>query len=331
MRTTTCLVSLLTLLTVGCGDAYLKASQTFATAASASATTLADAPDFNHTLCSRRTQINYLKNRLEGTNTGDGALSGARIYWSQWAGAYKHSGDVEWQTHCKATQASDAVFNKALTALGAYADALATVAGEDYSGKDIGSLVTDIDGLAASIPNLPGVAATAIKPLGGSADAPGPIGQLAGALKTSYSKRRVRDIVKQADPAIKVILTVLTTYLAAIALEETQWESDTRELIDLFDVSLRAEPGSSPVRPEAVALMELTKFAEHRTHEIETTRAAQAATSAALQSLSAAEDALVKANGDNNSPNLPTVLGLAAQVLGDVAAVRVAIQGGAAQ
>ncbi|HUE25331.1 MAG TPA: hypothetical protein VMP89_01040, partial [Solirubrobacteraceae bacterium] len=101
--------------------------------------------------------------------------------------------------------ASDALFEKSLAALSAYAKALSTVAAEDYSGTDIGQLTTDVSGLIGAIPDAPGGVVAGIKALGGSSSDPGPVGRLAGTLKQHYASKHIKELVNDAHPSVTVI------------------------------------------------------------------------------------------------------------------------------
>ena len=363
-------ITLMTPLTAGCsGGAYLKAADSFASAASTSATTLEGAADFNHRLCARRARLDYLQNRLMGTNTADRKQAGQRLYWDEWFATFRPGvNGPTWDEQCKATQNSDALLAKALTALSAYASALAKVTGEDYSGADIGSLVSDVDSLAAAIPGAPSAATSALKALGGSSTAPGPVGQLGGALKQAYAAKQVKDIAKNAHPAVHTILVTIGRYLDAESAVESQWEHETRVFLNSLDTRLTDtnaapssprlddivdKPGEHPakagrstlgaaapppvpppvasglLRPDPIQLLEFVQFAETTMKDVEATGANMGAILDTLKNLAQAEQSLVNANGNDNE--VSALLGFVAQILGDVATVQNAIKGGRSQ
>jgi hypothetical protein len=237
----------------GCGSPYLKAAGKFADTAATTTATLQGVVDFNHTLCKKRAQIDYLQHRLMGNNTVDGRLPplSPMLYWGDWYRQFKPAAGNTWSDHCKATQVSDALVNKAISALGDYAAALKTVAGDDYSGKNIGALVSDVSALVGQIPGAPTEATNAVKALGpGSADA-GPIGKLGGALKQAYAAKQVKEIVNSSGEPVKAILKSLNDYLTAVDKEETQWENDTTDALSTIDQLMDEKPAASA--PEHVA------------------------------------------------------------------------------
>jgi hypothetical protein len=224
------------------GSAYLTAAGTFASAAASSTPTMQSAVDFNHALCAQRAQLAFLQHRLEGTNTTDGlkamyADDSRLVSWGDWSSRYAPQlpdggAGPTWTTVCSSMQASDAIVTQLLAALSAYASALKTVASADYSGADIGGLVTNIEGAVAAIPGAPTPATGALKALGSSGGQPGPIGQLGGVIKQAYAAGKVKEIVKEADPSVTKILEAIQTYLGAVGLEETQWENDGSQMLD---------------------------------------------------------------------------------------------------
>jgi hypothetical protein len=341
---------------------YLKAADSFASAASAASSTIEGAVGLNHTLCHRRAHLDYLQNRLMGTAT----IDGAPVFAETWL--TKHtigSKGPTWDQECKATQKSDEAFEKALAALSAYADALDKVATDDFSGSDIGQLVSDVDTVVAAIPVVPGSAASILKKLGGSSDAPGPVGQLAGALKQAYAAKKVRAIVTNAHPAVQAILALLASYVAAEGNVEAQWEHETAIFLDSLDLRLPVSRDAAPPppatvaapaaasekqgkaaapatpaapvgehpslglqRPEAAAMMALVTFTGATMEKVEATRTKQQALAGTLDSLARAETALASADEDKN---LPAVLGYVAQLRADVAAAKNAIANGGDQ
>jgi hypothetical protein len=346
----------------GCYSSYLDAAGKFATATSDSTATLQGAVDLHHRLCERRARLDYLQHRLEGTNTVDGHPDGAVVYWDRWPSTFKPSGGGQtWDATCAASKDADEVLRKLLAILSAYADAMATVSGEDYAGADVGGLVNSAEATIAKLPGDAKSAAAVLKALGKTADGqPGPIGSLAGALKKSYAAKHVAELVAATDPAVTVLLSGIDRYLTAVALEEGQWEHDTRKLLDSLDRSLPApgemrsaariangraeEPptkaalseATAPakgrlVRPDPVDVIEFMHSADRALASAENTRALQQSLQDAVSALQQAEAALVRANGNSRSPSVGTVLGLITEVLGDIAAAKAAINQGATQ
>lgn len=370
----------------GCGGApYVDAAGKFGTAASTSTTTLAGVENFGHQVCARRARLDYLQNRLMGTNSADGTLDGHPLYWKDWASKHtfpnpdnsdKNPPLVTWSDQCKMWQGTDAVFEKVIAALSAYAQALSTVAGEDYTGTDVGQLTTDVSGLVGAIPSLPSGATAGIKALGGSSTDAGPLGKLAGVLKQHYAAKHVAQLVNDAHPSMTILLAYLGGYADAVSKEEAQWEHEAIVFVSSLDESLvpaaarkdatappatverPAEKPPSPagkgvkskplvevvvsppptvpppstgedlVRPNAIHLADLVRFAEDVQRDIDGGRTQQDAIVDALKKLTQAETALAQAKGNDDAPEVKQVLGLVVQVLADVAAVKAAIQQG---
>jgi hypothetical protein len=337
--------------------------------------------DFNHHLCIQRSEIDFLQHRLEGTNTADGhkAVSAADptlVTFNEWFTGFKPKiGEgqygASWKDTCKSMQASDVIFGKLLTALSAYASALAAVANDDYSGTNIGNLVADLNSLVGSIPGAPTAATAALGALGSSQGQPGPIGQLGGALEQHYAAHKVQDIVKNADPSVTKILAGIGTYLAAVGTDEAQWETDTRTLIDSIEHRLDGPPAppviataptkesEPPVKPQkskpakevvpppppppvaapatapppSTSPVALMEFYQFARQSSRTMAATKKKLGAMSDAVQQLEQAeqALSAANGSNSPSLATVLGTISTVLSDIAAVQSAIAGGATQ
>jgi hypothetical protein len=255
-----------------------------------------------------------------------------------------------------------------VAAIAAYAQALQAVAEANYSGTTVGSLLDDVNALATATPGTPAAVTGAIGVLGPTSSGPGAIGQLVGAIEQSYTAHDVKTLIKDTDYSFKVIVDWTSSYLAAVNAEESDLETDTLALFDDLEIAMAAgssalipvaaapgtpekpidsankapksknvaePPAAQPPQPvrgkDPVALMEFYRFAQWSTQTMALTKEKQSALTDALQKLSQAEDALAKAGGQDDSPSLKTTLGLVSQVLGDIAAVKGAIQGGATQ
>jgi hypothetical protein len=217
--------------------------------------------------------------------------------------------------------------NRAIGALAAYGDALRTVAEADYSGRDLGSLATDAGSLAEAVPSAPASVASLAKALGGDS---GPVARLAQALKQGYAKHEVARIVAQAHEPVTGILGALRRYLIAVGREEAEWEKETQKALGTVDAVLAERYAGGRVSREENALqaLELADIAQRWTNELDSTRRQSAALFDAVEKLGAAEEVLRRADGDDRSPEIPALLGLVAEVLGDVAAVRNAVRCG---
>jgi hypothetical protein len=374
---------------------YFKAAGDFADGINASADTMRSAVDLNHQLCSQRAQVDYLQHRLLGTNTVDGSRvpDSPPIYWADFYDRYRtkegkgpNGVGLTWSEHCEATRVADEVVNKAIGALSAYANALKSVSGADFSGASIGSTVSDLDTLMKAIPGISTPVLDAVKGLGSASSTdPGPIGRLAGAIAQHYSAQKVNDVVHNADPAVKTIIGVLKAYLKAVDVEEKQWDEDTRLALNMIDQklsekyadavaakpvtsiepavasgeklaekstakgssgkpakegeALRTAPPSSapPVAPPALGdnplnVLQFYQVAQRWTDNLDATKARVSALADALDKLGQAEQSLVDANGtDDKLAEIQSVVGLVAQILSDVAAVKSAIHPGASQ
>jgi hypothetical protein len=237
------------------------------------------------------------------------------VYWREFPSAFKLDGAESWAEHCKALTTSDAIVEKAVAAIGSYGDTLRMICDGDYSGSDITQLVTDVAALTARLDTKNAKAATSA----GAAFAE-PIGKLASALAQKYAEGEMAKIVAAADPAVQNLLAGLQKYLEAIGAEQADAERKLAQILHDVDKLVKAD---NPV--DVLALYDL---AGRSTAELEAMRTAQSSMLDALKKLAAAQGRLASANGENDSPKLKEVLGLAAEVLNDIAAVNNALKGG---
>jgi hypothetical protein len=250
MRRITLGLAAISLALCGCPHTeYLDAAGKFASATSTSSATLAGAVSLNHQLCRRRAELDYLQHRIEGSNYIDNKF----VYWVDFYHTFKLAGGPTWKDQCKTMELGDAAMSNALSALNAYASALGVVAGNDFSGTDIGQLVTDSGTLVAAVPAVPGKVGPVVKSLGATSTSPGPIGQLAGVLKRTYAAGKVADIVKDSDASVKELLAVISGYVKAVGEEQSQWSEETAQIVDEFDALLpeRAVPPPATSAPPA--------------------------------------------------------------------------------
>ena len=312
-------VLLVLLLSAGCGgpSAYLTASGNYAKALEDSTSTLRGMKDYNSQMCQQRMQLDYLFHRIEDKKAGN-----PPVYWGDFPKKFKYPviqadgsvKDQDWNTHCEQIQIGDAIVNRALSGLAAYADALKTLSTIDYSGSDMKSLANDAIDLAGKL-NTPSRATDIAKAL------PDPLQQLSGVLSSMYAKNGVKKIVKEAGPSVRKILDGVGKYLDALMAEELDVENQMRNTLNAVDQGLSDDP---------MEQLQFSELASRWGSDLRAKKDAQRTLSGALKGLQEAESALASA-GDQPNPDkaneLKMVLGSAIVVIGDIQALNNAIQG----
>ena len=305
----------------GCGSQspYLKASGDFATAVDNSMSTLRGMKDLNSRLCQQRARLDYLFHRLEQRKLPE---SDKPVYWAAYPtkfdyqvpqsdGTFKNQ---SWKTHCTQIQTADAIVDKALVGLSAYASALKKISTEDFSGADVQSLANDANTLAGKI-IAPSRATDIAKTL------PNPLGQLAGALLKNYAGHKVAEVVGTADPDVTKILDGVGEYIDALLSEEKDAAGQMSEVLNAADEGL---PKNS------MEILRFSNLSSRWTDDLQAKMDAQQTLATVLKKLQAAEAALATA-GKQEKPDaaaeLKTVLGNASVVIGDIEALNKAIQG----
>ena len=317
-------VLLVLLVLAGCGSsAYLTASGNFATAMDNSVSTLRSMKGLNTQLCEQRAQLDYLFHRITKQNffeIKDGKPE--YLYWSDYTAKFKYevpkadgtSEKQTWETHCNQVTTADAVVDKVLGGLSAYANALKIVSTKDFSGKDVTSLAADANKLAGQL----GAPSKATGIAGALAN---PLGQLSGVLLATYAKEEVNKVVKEADPSVTNILDGISKYIDALMAEESDAEDLMRNTIKAADARLSGD---------SMELLQFNELASRWVSDLQSKKNAQQTLSGALKKLRTAETALLTA-GEQPHPDkakeLETVLGNAIIVIGDIQALNNAIQG----
>lgn len=298
----------------GCAShPYLKASGDFATAVSAAAPTLQSMKPLNSQLCLESARFDYLFHRIEASN---------KVFWAEY---FTHTSitnypdkatatDPSWQMHCEELQKADGLVNKAVGGLSAYASALKAVAGEDYSGADVKTLVNDADTLANSMTSS--TKATSV-----AKTLTDPLATLAGVLEQNYAEKKVAEIVKAADPSVTAILDGIDKYIQAL-IEEGNNE------VTRANIALNA--ADSSLGKDGLEILQFFQIAATWTDDLQAKIDTQQALAGVVKKLQAAEAALAKAGSQENpdkAPELKTVLGNALTVITDIQALNSAIQG----
>lgn len=311
-------VLLVLLLLSGCGpSAYLTASGNFAKALDDSTSTLRGMKDYNSQMCQQRMQLDYLFHRIENKKSGD-----SPIYWANYSKEFKYKVkqtdgtdvDQDWDTHCKQVQISDAIVNKALSGISAYANALNTLTAKDYSASNMKSLSNDVIDLAGKL-NTPSKVTDIAKAL------PDPIQQLTGVLLAMYAKKEIKKVVKEADPSVTKILDGIGKYLDALIVEELDVENQMRNTINAADAGLSGD---------SMEYLQFNELASRWVSDLQAKKDAQQMLSSALKKLRDAENALATAGKQpdpDTADELKIVLGNATVVIGDIQALNNAIQG----
>jgi hypothetical protein len=313
----TCLLLVLSLL-AGCGSsAYLTASGNYAKALDDSASTLRGMKDYNSQMCQQRMQLDYLFHRIEDKKAGK-----PPIYWGAFPKKFKYPvtqadgpvKDQDWNTHCEQIQIGDAIVNKAISGLSAYAKALKTLSTKDYEGADVKSLADGAIDLAGKL-NTPSRVTDIAKKL------PDPLQQLSGVLLSGYAKNGVKKIVKEADPSVRKILDGIGKYIDALMAEELDVEDLMRNTLNAVDQGLSDDPMDQ---------LQFTELASRWVSDLRARKEVLRTLSGALKDLQDAESALATA-GNQPDPDRANgskiVLGNAMIVIGNIQALNNAIQG----
>jgi uncharacterized protein YeaO (DUF488 family) len=316
------LIALLTL--VGCGPSpYLKASGDFATAMDNSVSTLRGMEDLNSQLCQQRAQLDYLFHRLTNTNYKDTTKDGKPVYlyWANYAAKFEYEvpqsdGSFKkqsWETHCNQVKIADAVVDKALSGLTAYANALKTVSTKDFSGTGVKSLADDATNLAGKL-GAPSKATDIAKTLAN------PLGQLSGALLQKYAEHKAAEVVKAADAGVTEILDGVGKYIDALLEEELATDHDMRDYLNATDKGLTG----------SMEILQFSDLASRWMNDLQAKKDTQQKLAGVLKKLQKAEVALATA-GKQEKPDtaaeLKTVLENASIVISDIQALNNAMQG----
>ena len=318
------LIVLLTL--VGCAPSpYLKASGDFATAMDNSVSALRGMEDINSQLCQQRAQLDYLFHRLKNENYyKDTTKNGAPVYlyWAKYEEKFEYEVPQSdgscvkqtWETHCKQVKTADAMVDKALGGLSAYANALKTVSTKDFSGTDMTSLTNDANKLAGQL-GAPSKATDIAKALAN------PLGQLSGALLKNYAEHKAAEVVKAADADVTEILDRVGRYIDAILDEENDTDDAMRNVLNAADKGLTGD---------SMEILQFSELASRWMNDLQAKKDAQQKLAGVLKKLRNAEVALATA-GKQEKPDaaaeLKTVLENASIVISDIQALNNAIQG----
>jgi hypothetical protein len=288
------------------GSAYLDSAGKFAKTTSENVSALRSITPLRADLCHRTARYEYAVHRGGGPLTaGD---NGKPITVLTYEEAFTGAG-AAWSVLCtKANAAEDELFDKTLVALDSYADALATVTSTDFEGTDLAGLGSDA---AAVLTKLDQAKAAAL-----TTAAVEPINALATPLKKRYAAKQVAAVVKDSSPAVTKLLEFDDNYLRALATQSKEARDSLKTAVGVADKST----------PEA-NIMASIEVASRWSDDLDHIDAAIAAATDSLTKLRAAQDKLLAANGDKKAPELKTLIGDLSQVLGDIAAIRDALNG----
>jgi hypothetical protein len=288
----------------GCsGGAYLQAAGKFAATTSENVTVLQGVTGFRGALCHKNAQFDYAFHRMDGVVVNPGEREVITLLDYETRFPYN---STTWSKLCKEKDDSDAVVQKALLTIGAYADAMKLITEVDYGGKDVKSLTTSaaalIQGLGAS--KASSIATSLVNPMT----------SVAAAVEQRYAKKRLVDIVANADNHVTTLLARIDDYLGAV--------TDESKLVrhSLDDTLRRADKLLPPT-----STVEYVDLAMRWVNDLDAIDAAIAASRDALKKLSDAEVQLRAAAGRDDASELKVLLGDLVTVLADIEAVREAI------
>jgi hypothetical protein len=287
----------------GCGSAYLQAAGKFAATTSENVTALQGVTGLRGALCHKNAQFEYAYHRMDGVVMLPGEREPVTLLDYETRFPYN---STTWSKLCKEANDSDAVVQKTLLLIGAYAEAMKSITGADYSGKDVKSLITSVAALAQ------GLGGSKASGLAKSLVDPGT--SIVGAIEQRYAKNRLADIVANANSGVTAMLAGIDGYLGAVRDESKL----VRQSLD--KVLLRADKLLPPANT-----VEYVDLAMRWVNDLDAIDAAITASREALSKLSDAETKLRAAAGRDDAPELKVLLGDLVTVLGDIEAVREAL------
>jgi len=258
---------------------------------------------FRGQLCHRNAKFDYAFRRMGGPVVVEGEAEPVTVISYESRFPYN---STTWAKLCSESDASDVVVERALGAIGAYADAIATITKVDFKGQDVKALGADLAVVANGLGASP--ASGIAKSL---AD---PIASVTGAIAQSYSTKEIAVVVAKGDPGIKALLKGIDGYLAAV--------SDESKLVrhSLEDTLKRADKVLQPA-----GTTEYLDLAMRWTDDLDRIDDAISAARNSLKTLTDAQAKLNAAAGKDDAEQLKSVLGDLSMVLGDIEAIREAI------
>lgn len=307
--------------TVGCvgSNAYLSSAGKYAKTTSEQATTLKSITSLRADLCHLQARYDFAVHFATGAVDEAGKPVDVLGYEDTFTGA-----GATWATQCtNANAAQDRIVDKALVAIGSYADALATVASMEFKGTEIGGLGRDASDALKSLdqPTAAKLATTLVDP----------IKTLATTLEQRYAAKSAAHVIKESSPAVTQLFKSLRQYVADLALQSKAARQSLLQAVALSNKLVIAkaalDKGATdrwiPPGDFLVTIDVATRWSDRLDH----IDAAIAAATDSLDKLQAAQDQLLAANGDKDAPHLKTVIGDLSQVIGDIAAIRSALNG----
>lgn len=288
---------------------YFTTVRDFATTASDSVTALEPASGFRSKLCHLGMRYGYVFDRLKTPVVDPDTQQ--PITFADFE-TNLSQGKGTWAIKCAVPAASDALVDKALIALAAYAKALGNVANDDFPGKAIAGLGSDASSLAKAISDkslASGIAASLADP----------ISAIAMAIANHYKRKDLAEVVANNDVAVMALVGGVNSYLEQVGKESQDTYKKLRDVLNSADAIIK--PGDT---------LPYIVISARWIGELQDIDKAIASTRDAMKQLGDAEMKLKAAGGRDDLKDLADVLGDMATIINDVQAVRMAIAGKAA-
>jgi hypothetical protein len=301
---------------VGCGSPFVKASDTFATAAKTGVDAITPAFATASRLCRTRARLDFMFHREKGL---------AKDLWSKWYTDHNvgdRAGNT-WKAQCDKLASSDAMLAKGLAAIGAYAEVLKTAAASgNYDGKSLETVVKDSTALSAA---LTGDATDSNTFTGKVAGLSGPIAFIGKFAVQAYAADQLEKAVRTGSPAVDEILTALKAYNDALKNSIDDADSQLADVLDQADKSIRDDDEAAKrPKPDPMRLFALHDTALRYEKELADLRSTWEAYGKVIVALSEANKAMAEAAAGKmkHEEALKLVLGFANEVMTQLATVK---------